>query len=1044
MIRQCRCWVAGALVALTAAPGVARAQDVAGGTITGRVTDSAGTQPIVGVTVVVPGTQRGTLTVTDGTFRLAGVAPGTVQVRAQRIGYAPATQTATVTAGGTTTLNFALKAAVTTLNEVVVTATGQNARRREQGASTATIDTGRLNLAATPTLSNVLQGRTAGVTVQVGGGTTGTASRIRIRGSNSLSLNNDPLIIVDGVYLNNNTQGATFGVGGQTTSRFDDINPEDIENIEVIKGPSAAALYGTAAANGVIQITTKRGVAGRTRWNAYAEGGTQRDVIAYPDNYSSVGSNPTTGARLTGSGCSIDRQAQRLCTLRDTLATANPLENASPFRTGNRSTFGLNASGGSASATYFLGGEIEREQGIYDPNNVGRVTVRSNVNAQLLPKLRAQVNASYLRSETRLPFNDNTSFGAISQGLLGKAFDCNAQTVDVEPACLRTSTNRGDSTSRGYFNSNTTPESFYVVRTQQNISRFVGGGTVNWEPFTWLTGVGRAGIDLVNRYDQTLTPPNQIFLSQALIEGSRFQSRSEVPSYSANVTFTGTFDINENVTSATSVGGQYLNEILRRTDASGAVLLPGTESLNGASARFTVGEFNQQVKTVGGYVEQRFGIADRFFLTTALRADNNSAFGSDFGFVYYPAVNASWVVSEEGFFPKADFLEQVRLRAAYGRSGQRPGFRQAQTFFDPVSVREAAGTTDLPAITVGGTGNVTLKPEVSSEYEGGFDVGMFGNRLSLELTGYRKRTADALVNRVLAPSLGVTLNQFANLGLIENRGAELQLNVTPIDAARFKYEANASFTANQNRILQLGEGISPIIFSFNSVQQHRGGYPAGGYFQRRILSADDLNSDGLISRVNCPAYGGAANPQVVGGPQCEVVLSDSVEYLGSPLPTREFNLNNTFTLFSNVKLTALFNYRGGLKQFNSTEEFRCGTIQNCRGIQDPNAPLAEQARAVARLMGTNAGYIEDADLVRLREVALTFALPDRLLRGTRASGASLTLAGRNLALWTDYTGFDPEVNSLAAGLGANANFGNADFLAQPPVRAFTARLSLNF
>lgn len=1044
MIRQCRRWLAQAAMLLGVLPAAVGAQDAQSGTVAGRVTDVGNQQPLVGVTVVVVGTTRGTLTAQDGTYRIVGVTPGTVQVRAQRIGFAPTTQPAAITPGGTTTLNFALTAAVTTLNEVVITGTGQQARRREQGASTATIDTGRLNLAATPTLSNVLQGRTAGVNVQVGGGTTGTASRIRIRGSNSLSLNNDPLIIVDGVYLNNSTQGATFGVGGQTTSRFDDINPEDIENIEVIKGPSAAALYGTAAANGVIQITTKRGTAGRTRWNAYAEGGAQRDVIDYPANYSSIGSNPTTGARLTGSGCSIDRQAQGQCVPRDTLAQANPLENASPLRTGNRATYGVNASGGAASATYFLGAELEREQGVYDPNKVGRVTVRSNVNGQLLPNLRAQVNASYLRSETQLPFNDNTIFGALSQGLLGKAFDCNAETVATEPACGRTATARGDSSSRGYVTANLGPRDFYVIRTQQEISRFVGGATLNWEPFSWLTGVGRAGLDLVNRYDQTLTPPNQLFFNQSSIEGSRFQGRSEIPSYSGNVTFTGTFNPSENVTSATSVGGQYLNEVLRRTDASGAVLLPGTESLNGASARFTVGEFNQQVKTIGGYVEQRFGFADRVFLTTALRADNNSAFGSNFGFVYYPAVNASWVVSEEGFFPKAEFLDQVRLRGAYGRSGQRPGFRQAQTFFDPVSVREATGSTDQPAITVGGTGNVELRPEVSAEFEGGADVTLFTNRVSLEFTGYRKRTQDALVNRVLAPSLGATLNQFANLGLIENRGVEAQLNVTPIDRPRFRYEANASITANQNRIIQLGEGISPILFNFSSVQQHRGGYPAGGYFQRRILSADDLNGDGLISRVNCPTYGGAANPQLVGGPGCEIVLSDSAEYLGSPLPTREINFNNTFTLFGNVKLTALLNYRGGLKQYNSTEEFRCATFQNCRAIQDPSAPLEQQARAIARLMGTSAGFIEDADLVRLREVALTFGLPSRLLSRTGATGASVTLAGRNLALWTDYTGFDPEVNTLAGAGGANANFGNADFLAQAPIRAFTARLNLTF
>jgi len=1024
-----------ATLALSAAPQSLAAQSV--GTITGTVTDRDTRQPLLAAQVQVVGTPRGAATDEQGAYRILGVPAGTVTLRVRRIGYQSIDVPVTVTAGGTVTQNFTIGRAAAQLEQVVVTATGETRRRVESGAATSTIDSSRMNLAATTNFSQALAARAPGVTVSSPGGTSGTGSRIRIRGSNSLSLSNDPLIIVDGVLLGNSSASTALGVGGQTISRFDDINPEEIENIEVVKGPAATALYGTAAANGVIQITTKRGRPGATRWSLWSEYGSQNEITEYPSNFSQIGRRVSDGTRVAG--CSIDQQARNICrAVADSLASHNPLETYSVFRTGSRNTLGLSASGGASGATYFLSGEAEREAGITQPNNIRRIFLRSNINAQLLKSLTAQVNASVLRGRTRLPFNDNTSFGLISVGLLGKAFDCSPSTYRNIPTC------GSDSSSRGYFNANVPPQDFFVDRRQQEITRFVGGLTATWTPRGWLSVVGRGGADLANRYDQILQPPNRIRLSQATLEGSRGQFRAELPTYSGNLTATATFNLADRLTSATSVGGQYQNEIFRRTDAQGFVLLPGTESLAGSSARFAVNEVNQEVRTIGGYAEQRFSFADRLFLTAAVRGDDNSAFGRDFPVVYYPAFNASWVVSEESFFSRPTWLNQLRLRAAYGRSGQRPGFRQAETFFSGVAFR--VDGAELPAVTVGGTGNTALRPEISAETEGGFDLQMFDGRLGLEVTAYTRRTKDLLVNRVLAPSLGATLNQFVNLAGLQNRGLEVAFNATPIDMRRFRYESNVAFTANRNKVTGLGEGIQPIIFSFNSVQRHVAGYPAGGYWQRKILGFEDRNADGIISRVNCPAYGGVANPQVANGPACEVTLSDSVEFLGGWQPTREVAWTNTFGLFDNtVRLSSLLNYRGGWNQFNSTREFRCGTIGNCREIQDRNAPLADQAKAVARLMGTNAGYIEKGDFLRLSEVALTFALPDRLTsRIGKINGATLTLAGRNLALWSDYSGFDPEVNSLLGVAGASGLFGQADFLAQPPTRFFSARLGFNF
>jgi TonB-dependent starch-binding outer membrane protein SusC len=349
------------------------------------------------------------------------------------------------------------------------------------------------------------------------------------------------------------------------------------------------------------------------------------------------------------------------------------------------------------------------------------------------------------------------------------------------------------------------------------------------------------------------------------------------------------------------------------------------------------------------------------------------------------------------------------------------------------------GTVEAPGITVGGTGNPTLQPEVSTEFEGGFESSMFANRLQLEFTGYSKTTSDAIVSQRLAPSLGVTTTRLVNLGKVENKGIEALATVTILDQENIGWDATLTGSSNRNRVIDLGKGIQPILFGFNSTQQHRNGYPLGGYFERKIVSYQDLNGDGIISRVNCPTYAGTSNPQLFGGPACEVVLSDSVEYLGSPIPTREASVATGLTLFKYARLTGLLNYRGGYKIFNSTNEFRCSTVLNCRELYDPSTPLDAQAKVVARFMGNEVGFIEDASFVKLREIALDLTAPAAWASRVKASNIGLTLAARNLATWTDYTGLDPEVNS-----NAGTNFTTSDFLAQPPVRYFVARLNLNF
>ena len=246
---------------------------------------------------------------------------------------------------------------------------------------------------------------------------------------------------------------------------------------------------------------------------------------------------------------------------------------------------------------------------------------------------------------------------------------------------------------------------------------------------------------------------------------------------------------------------------------------------------------------------------------------------------------------------------------------------------------------------------------------------------------------------------------------------------------------------NDNKVVELGEGITPIIFGLGGdTQRHQNGFPLGAYFGRRIVSFEDKNGDGIISRVNCPTYGTTVNPQIAGGPACEIVLSDSAEYIGNPLGRTQLSLSPSLDLFDWLKVQAVLDHRGGVTLNNSTEFFRCNVAFNvCRGVQDKNAPLEDQAKAMSTFMGTRAAYFEKADFWKLRELSFTVSVPRRFSNALRIGGTSVTVAGRNLKTWTDYTGLDPELNVSAA-----ANFNTADFLTQPPVRYWVTRVNLTF
>lgn len=955
------------------------------GIVSGRVTDSVTKQPLQQALVNVVGTTQRTLTNQDGQYRLTNVPAGTALIRVVFIGYKSESQSVFVTAGGTATADFAMTAAPVGLEAIVVTPSGNESARQEGNAVPTVQMTNLTQTQAITSTADALNARVPGVVVQESGGTTGSGTRIRIRGSNSVSLSNDPVLVVDGVRVDNNSSSSTVGVGGQVPSRLNDYNADDIESIQVSEGPSAGVLYGTDAANGAIIMETKKGHPGPTVWNVNFEGGLQNDVGNYPANY--------RGVTAANASCRLTQMAAGTCTIANVL-TLNPIEQFSPFRTGNLTNMGISASGGNEQTTYYVAGHYDYTNGVYPVNTDKQVFLRGNIHHQAASNLIFDVSTGYVTSQLRLPQNDNNLFGILSSGFLGGT----------------------DSTvNKGY--GFLEPAQSFAIHTFQLVDHFTGSFNAKYTPRSWLEVNATLGNDFISRRDENTTPPGVIALQQNSFIGNRNSNPFQIYTYTANVYATAEFLLTPTITSRTSAGLQYFRSDLHGVTGSVLGLTAGSGSLAGGVTP-TVSEQTTETATFGKFVEERVGLKDRLFFTGSLRSDNNSSFGQSFGNILYPKIAASWVISEEPFFPSWGWLNSLRLRGAYGKSGLHPNALDALQYFTATPV--VVSSADVPGVTVGGLGNVNLKPESDGEVEGGFDADMWSRRINLTVTGYSKKSTDALIAVTEPPSCGAcSTTQFRNLGEITNKGLEIQVTGDVFRNDKVDVSLSVGVWGNQNRVVTLGQGVAPIIFGLGGFSQRiQPGYAAGAYFMVPY-TYNDANNDGIIAT-------------------SEVHLGAAPVFLGNPFPDHGITIRPDITVMQRWHVAALFDGRYGNKLFNSTEQFRCG-LSNCQGRNDPKASLADQAAAVANILGTQAGYIEDGSFMKLREVSLTFDAPDAWAHGIGAAALSISVSGRNLKTWTNYKGLDPELNEAG-----QSNFTTADFLTQPPVRTWVTRINLTF
>jgi hypothetical protein len=563
-----------------------------------------------------------------------------------------------------------------------------------------------------------------------------------------------------------------------------------------------------------------------------------------------------------------------------------------------------------------------------------------------------------------------------------------------------------------------TPQQSFSILTFQNIDHFTGSIQTNYRPLAWLEGHAVFGTDFVNRYDENTSVPGAIPASfnQTAFEGNRAANPFQIYNWTGNFYGSASFALNPNLNSVTSAGILYYHAKFHGVLARVQKLTAGTNSLTGGVIP-SDSETTQETITIGRFVEERLAFKNRLFVTGALRSDENTSFGQHFGNILYPRLSASWVLSEEPFFPTPGWLSALKLRGAYGSSGLHPGPTDALQYFNATPV--VISGSDVPGITFGSLGNSALKPERTNELEFGLDADFQPLGGHLSFTYFDKLSHDALINVTLPPSCGCGTSVFRNLGSVSNKGVEISANMTLIRSRDVQFDLFAGAWGTKSRVKDLGPNIAPIIFGLGGATQRiQIGYAPGSYFQRPY-TFDDADGNGQLSLA-------------------EVTVGATPVFMGQPFPDHGGTLSGTVSIRSRFHLYGLVDGRFGSKLFNSTEQFRCG-LANCRGRNDPEATLEEQAAAVANIKGTQAGYMEDAGFVKLRELSLTYDVPSRYTTKMGASSLSFTIAGRNLATWTKYKGLDPELNEA----GQN-NFTTADFLTQPPVRYWIGRVNVTF
>jgi len=983
-----------------------------GGTVSGLVTDSLSRAPIPGAEVLLGGitavTSRSARTNAEGRYAFTGVAAGPATVSVRMVGFAPKAQRVTVRDGETATADFALAQRTTQLDQVVITGTGGVTQRRAVGNVIESIDAKNvLEVAPARSVDQLIGARTPGLIALPNSGQIGTGPQIRVRSASSLSLSNDPIIVIDGVRMDAAASRGPGQRGGFGASRLNDISPEDIESIEVIKGPAAATLYGTEASNGVIQIITKRGRSGKAQFSFTTRQGT--NWLQNPEGRAGMlySPNPAGGEPLAFNLYLHEKENGK-----------GPI-----FQTGRTQGYQGSVTGGTDASRYYVSTTWDDDVGIVSWNWEKKFSGRANLDVLATDKLRFQGSLGHIRDRIRLAQNDINT-------------DPFSQLIWGAPRFRETVT-------RGF--ANTPPEEWRMIHGRANNDRTTLSFQSDYNPLSWMTHRLVAGLDLNSEQGSLLYPRMPLGGQDPLGNlgnGQKTANRTTRSFITLDYSGSAKYDLGEAYKFTTSVGLQHYRSDVSTIGASATTFPAEPITLISNGTLTTGNEAFVGNASVGMFVQQTAAWNNRVFVTAALRGDDNSTFGKDYKAAYYPKLSVSWVASEEPWY-KLPFVSDLRLRGALGAAGTQPATFAAASLY-----QSTVGYQDSPGLVPDNYGNPELKPERSQELELGFESTLLNGKVDVSYTHYRRNISDAIVNKPIPPSIGFPGSQVVNIGKVKGWGNELSLNARVFQGRYIGWELGTQLARNGNRIDDMG-GAEFFTVGGGGQAQNRVGFGIADFFMYKVRQPV-LTASGAADLNASICDGGRGKGGVEsGGPDVPCAQAPRV-YWGHSQPIWQMGYNTTVTIMDRLRLYARVDGNGGHYQSN-TEVRALHNQGSTLGVINRDPLLAVYRAIEADVPGTyRAGFL------RLREVSATYTVNPSIIRRVGASSASLSVAGRNLRmLWTAQDGWgtsrdglikipiadqhvwDPEIRAVG-------QLSNGFQTILPPTASFTTTLRLTF
>jgi len=1018
------------LILLTA--GAAKSQETTGN-IVGTVTDATSGAPVTGADVWIEGTRFQVVSRDDGRFLLMGVVPGVYTIRIFRIGYGSQEGPATVVAGETLELNFQLTRQAIDLDEIVATGYGTSSRRALTGA-VSSISGADLAGSAAPnvTISSALQGRAAGVQVLTASGMPGVGTSVRVRGTNSITANSEPLYVIDGVPVMQGTSSTD-----PTQNPLVTISTADIASIQILKDASATAIYGSRGANGVILISTR-------------SGGEEGNIVKFESSYgvqSMARRIDVLNARqyrelrneaLTNVGMAPQYSEADLTGVTSTDYPSLVVRDA------GQQNHSLTLSGTGGGTQYLISGNLLQQDGIIKGTGFDRYSGRINLDRNISDRFRAGTNISISRIKHDISEVENSSLAGDSRGMLAAmVYDPAVPVYDVNGNYIMRSV-------LGEFMNNPVATVNELVE-QRNETRSVGSVFGELEVVDNLRISNRFGVNSWNAYNPRYAP--SYIYQGSLTNGSAniWQGNSLELLNETLVNFeksaVGPGDL------ALLGGFTFQNNQFDFTNIAAADFLveaPRWNSVQGGAQRPVVTSGSSEWTLLSYLARANYSIADRYLFTLTGRYDGSSVFGENNKWAFFPSAALAWRLIDEPFMAGGDFFDDFKVRVSYGLTGNQ-AVGPYNSLAGMAVVESAIGATNTISFAPGSRSpNPDLRWESTKQFNLGLDVSFFDSRVSVAADAYTARTEDLLLI-VNMPWTSGFADQLRNVGSVKNRGFELAINTVNLQSGNFTWSSTLNLATNRNEVVSIDDrdyietgadrwgwavgGNSHLI---------KPGKPLGSIYGYKVLGLwqDRDVCDLLDPRPTLDCVPGELRIQDVNGDGR--ITPDDRTIIGQADPDFYGGFNNSIT-YGRFSLDAFTAFSVGNDLVNASNAF----------LMNASGQLNERAEVLNRWTPENTNtdiprananrrtllystLVEDGSYFRLQSLTLGYQLPESLLRGARS--ARLYVTGQNLYTLTNYSGFDPEVNSLNGSPSARG----LDVGAYPRARAWNFGASVIF